>query len=90
MPSDCAACAVYLWLGWSVLVGLYNFVAVLTQLASPRGVLTLPLVPTLTLVLGHHDVLHGKHSEIVCDYMICYMMNYSHSMRCTAIQCKKS
>ena len=68
MPSDCAACAAYLWLGWSVLVGLYNFVAVLTQLASPRGVLALPLVPTLTLVLGHHDDLHGKQSEIVCDY----------------------
>jgi len=55
-----ALCSVYLCLGWSVLVGLYNFVAAHTQLASPRGVLALPPVPTLTLVLGHHENLRGE------------------------------
>ena len=48
----------YLFLGWSVFVGLYIFVAHIAGLGPSRGVLGFPLVPTLTLVLGHHHRIY--------------------------------
>ena len=49
--------------GWSIFVGLYILVAHLTQLAPPRSVLDLLLVPTLTPVLGHHhDLMEDSNS----------------------------